>query len=72
MGNRPWQRCRHAKGTDKDTLIFNINSDESRSFDLMCLDIPRPYDNLAVKFHTAGTGSLGVVSLEFKGITQPL
>ena len=67
-----WQRCRHAKSTDKDTLIFNLKRDKSRTIDLTCLDIPRPYDRVELRFHTAGTGSLGVVGLEFEGIAQPL
>lgn len=67
-----WQRCRHAKSTDKNSLIFNIESDKSKTIDLTCLDIPRPYDRVELRFHTAGTGSLGVVELEFKGIAQPL
>ena len=67
-----WQRCRHGKQTDKNSLIFNLPAGQSRSMDLLCQDIPRPYEKVEVRFHTAGTGSLGVVSLEFKGIAQPL
>ena len=67
-----WQRCRHAKDVDRDTLIFQIKPDQPRSFDLVCRDIPRPYKSVELKFHTAGTGNLGVVSLAFEGIPQPL
>ena len=67
-----WRRCRHEKGIDKDTLIFNIPPDQPRSFDLVCRDIPRPYKSVALKFHTAGTGSLGVVELEFAGVPKAL
>ena len=67
-----WQRCKTAKSTDKKTLIFNIKSDETKTFDLVCRDIPRPYERVEVRFHTAGTGGLDVVSLEFAGISQPL
>lgn len=67
-----WQRCKTGKGVDKDTLIFNIKTDETRTFDLVCHDIPRPYERVDVRFHTAGTEGLDVVHLEFAGIAQPL
>jgi hypothetical protein len=67
-----WQRCRHGKGTDKDSLIFQIEPGKTRTFELTCQDIPRPYRSVDLKFHTAGTGSMGVVELAFEGIPRPL
>jgi len=67
-----WTRCRHGADTDKDSLIFNLEPEASRSFTLRCRDIPRPYRSVEFKFHTAGTGAHGVVHLRFEGIPKPL
>ena len=65
-----WEPCRSLPGAEDTPMIGILESGKALRIRLVCADIPRPYQNVEVRFPLADTAGTGMVEIRFPGLSQ--